>query len=77
MAKRGRKALDRTDLHARVAPETLPAIREIARNLGYTYGDGAATGELLDDIASGSLVVLPKETWANLQKVVARLRDLM
>jgi hypothetical protein len=57
----GRKKLDRTNLHARVAPETGDKLKEIAQALGYIHGDEGSTGQLLDAIAKrrpvGSLKV--------------------
>ena len=35
----------------KVKPETIDALREIALESGFTYGEGAAMGELLDRLA--------------------------
>ena len=74
--KRGRKPLDRTDLHARVAHPTTSALREKALKLGYVYGKSGATGEMLDAIAEGHLVVIPQKDWENLKKAVAIFKEL-
>lgn len=54
----GRKKLDRTSLHARVAPDTPDKLREIAESLGYTYSDDGSIGKLFDAIASGKILLL-------------------
>ncbi|NJL64754.1 MAG: hypothetical protein HC903_26765 [Methylacidiphilales bacterium] len=51
----GRKKLDRTNLHARVAHETGDKLKQIAQTLGYIHGDEGSTGQLLDAIADGEL----------------------
>lgn len=53
----GRKKLDRDNLHARVAPGTAERLKEIAYKLGYVYNDEGSTGQLLDAIASGEIVL--------------------
>jgi hypothetical protein len=35
----------------KVKPETIKTLKEIAIDTGFTYGDGAAMGELLDRLA--------------------------
>lgn len=54
----GRKKLDRDSLHARVAPETADKLKQIAVQLGYIHGGEGSTGQLLDAIANGDLVLL-------------------
>jgi DNA invertase Pin-like site-specific DNA recombinase len=61
----GRKKLDRTNLHARVAQGTGEKLKEIAQNLGYVYDDEGSTGQLLDalaklieDIANGEIILI-------------------
>lgn len=54
----GRKKLDRTNLHARVAPQTGEKLKEIAYLLGYTHAGSGSTGQLLDAIASGELILI-------------------
>ena len=54
----GRKKLDRTNLHARVAPETGDKLKEIAQALGYTHGGEGSTGQLLDAIAQGKIILI-------------------
>lgn len=68
--KRGRKPLERTDLHVRVDPKTPSMLRKKAQKLGYIYGDSGATGELLDAIAQGKLALIPQEKWELFTKVV-------
>lgn len=58
----GRKKLGRDNLHARVAPETAQKLREIAKALGYIYSDEGSTGQLLDAIASGEVILIAKAT---------------
>jgi hypothetical protein len=49
----GRHKLNRVYLpNYRVKPETVESLKEVAIELGYTYGNGAAMGEFLDQIAS-------------------------
>jgi hypothetical protein len=54
----GRKKLDRTNLHARVAPYTGDKLKEIAYVLGYVHGGEGSTGQLLDAIAEGNLILI-------------------
>jgi predicted DNA-binding protein len=55
----GRPALNKTKISGyRVKPETLERLRELATKTGYTYGDGAALGELLDAIAEINPIIL-------------------
>jgi hypothetical protein len=54
----GRKKLDRTNIHARVDPKTAHKLKEIAQKLGYTYDSEGSTGQLLDAIASGELILI-------------------
>ncbi len=74
--KRGRKPLDKTALHARVEHATPSALKEQAVKLGYTYGSSGATGEMLDAIAEGRLVIVPHDAWEQLKKVLASLREV-
>lgn len=53
----GRKKLERSNLHARVALDTPEKLKKIALSLGYTYDGQGYTGQLLDAIASGELVI--------------------
>jgi hypothetical protein len=50
--------LNRINLHARVDPNTPGRLKEIAAALGYVYDDGGSTGQLLDAIADGSLILI-------------------
>jgi hypothetical protein len=54
----GRKKLDRTSLHARVAPETPDKLKKIALVLGYIYDSEGSTGQLLDAIANGEIILV-------------------
>lgn len=60
----GRKKLDRDSLHARVAPDTSDRLKQIAFNLGFVYGDEGSTGQLLDAIASGEVVLISARNFA-------------
>ncbi len=54
----GRKQLNRTNLHARVASETPDKLKEIAEKMGYTYNQSGSTGQLLDAIAQGEIILI-------------------
>ena len=55
----GRKQLNRVPFPSyRVKPETLELLKTSAIELGYKYGDGAAMGEFLDQIAALDLDLL-------------------
>jgi hypothetical protein len=54
----GRKKLDRTNLHARVASQTGDKLKEIASILGYVHAGEGSTGQLLDAIAEGKLILI-------------------
>ncbi|MBD2076256.1 hypothetical protein H6F86_20715 [Phormidium sp. FACHB-592] len=54
----GRKKLDRANLHARVAPSTGEKLKQIALTLGYTYNGEGSTGQLLDAIADGDVILI-------------------
>ena len=54
----GRKRLNRESLHARVSPQTAEKLKEIAFKLGYVYDKEGSTGQLLDAIASGEIILL-------------------
>jgi hypothetical protein len=56
--KMPRKKLDRTTVLARVAPTTPDKVKEIAEKLGYTYAGEGSTGQLLDAIALGKLILI-------------------
>jgi len=60
----GRKKLDRTSIHARVDPRTVDKLKEIAQKLGYIYDGEGSTGQLLDAIASGELILISAKTTA-------------
>lgn len=54
-----KKKLDRTNLHARVAEGTPEKLKEIAQAFGLTYDNEGSTGQLLDAIAQGKLILIP------------------
>lgn len=54
----GRKKLNRDDIHTRVAPDTGEKLKEIAQKLGYTYAGEGSTGQLLDAIAQGEIILI-------------------
>jgi hypothetical protein len=54
----GRKKLGKKQFMARVNPETPEKLKNLALQFGYQYGDGGATGEFLDAIASGEIEIL-------------------
>ncbi len=56
----GRKKLDRTNLHARVAPSTPETIKAIALAFGFEHGGEGSTGKLMDAIASGEVLLVQK-----------------
>jgi hypothetical protein len=60
----GRKKLDRISLHARVAPGTPEKLKEIAQAFGFTYDNHGSTGQMLDAIAEGKLILLPTKNSA-------------
>ena len=64
----GRKKLDRTNLHARVAPQTGDKLKEIAQTLGYMHGNEGSTGQLLDAIADGELILIATKNKSNASK---------
>lgn len=63
----GRKKLDRTNLHARVAQGTGDKLKEIAYKLGYVYDEEGSTGQLLDAIASGEIILIATKKSENSQ----------
>ena len=58
----GRKKLDRASIHARVDPRTADKLKEIAQKLGYIYDGEGSTGQLLDAIANGELILISTKT---------------
>lgn len=66
----GRKKLDRDSLHARVAPQTAEKLKDIAFKLGYIHGGEGSTGQLLDAIATGKVVLLPTDALNSGQSLV-------
>lgn len=47
----GRPKLSRESLQARVNPETIPKLKQMALELGFQWGDDGNTGAFLDAIA--------------------------
>ena len=64
----GRKKLDRVSLHARVAPGTGDKLKEVAHKLGYIYKNEGSTGQLLDAIADGELILIATKSRSNVDK---------
>jgi hypothetical protein len=58
----GRKKLDRTNIHARVGIGTADKLKQIAQALGYIYDGEGSTGQLLDAIASGEVILISTKT---------------
>lgn len=54
----GRKKLGKKQFMARVNPKTPDKLKDLALQFGYQYGDGGATGEFLDALASGELTIV-------------------
>ena len=57
-------------LSVRVSPNTPNTLSNLARVLGFEYGNSGATGELMDAIAQGKFLLIPCE---NLEKVGASI----
>lgn len=64
----GRKKLDRVSLHARVEQGTGDKLKEIAQMLGYVYNNEGSTGQLLDAIADGELILIATKNRSNVDK---------
>lgn len=64
----GRKKLDRVSLHARVERGTVDKLKEVAQVLGYIYNDEGSTGQLLDAIASGELILIATKNRSDVNK---------
>jgi hypothetical protein len=56
----GRKKLNRSIVNVRTAPDTADKLKTIAYKLGYIYDGEGATGQLLDAIASGEILLMPQ-----------------
>ena len=54
--------------HFRIKRTTAVELSHIAANLGYIYGHGGAVGEMLDAIAKGDLLLIPKENWDKISR---------
>ena len=58
----GRRSLpDRTRGNWRVGSLTPDKLNEIALMLGFSHGEGGAVGKMLDAIAAGDYLVIPKD----------------
>lgn len=55
-----RKKLNRVNLHSRVSPETPQKLKGIAKAMGFVWGNKGETGKLLDAIANGEILIVPK-----------------
>ena len=64
----GRKKLDRVNLHARVERGTGEKLKEIAQILGYIYNNEGSTGQLLDAIAVGELILIARKNRSEVEK---------
>lgn len=63
-----RKKLHKISSHFRVDEITPNELSRIAVTLGYIYGNGGAVGEMLDAIAKGELLIVPKENWEKVSR---------
>lgn len=70
-----RQKLDRTNLHARVNPNTPEQLKKIAYSLGYIYDNEGSTGQLLDAIASNSHVMIPRSLYFKLVYALKEIED--
>ncbi|MBE9215538.1 hypothetical protein IQ247_23210 [Plectonema cf. radiosum LEGE 06105] len=64
----GRKKLDRVNLHARVERGTGDKLKQIAHLLGYSYNNEGSTGQLLDAIALGELILIATKNRSDVGK---------
>lgn len=64
----GRKKLNRVNLHARVEQGTGDKLKEIAQKLGYIYNNEGSTGQFLDAIASGELILIATKNRIDVEK---------
>jgi hypothetical protein len=64
----GRTALGKVAIGGRVNPATVAFLNELAISKGMVYGQGGAIGQLLDAIAAGDYVVVPKTSYEKLLK---------
>jgi hypothetical protein len=55
----GRKKLDRQEFHARVAPETVDRLKNLAASLGYQHGGQGSIAQVLDAVAQGKIILVP------------------
>lgn len=70
-----RQKLDRSNLHARVDPNTPEALKKLAYNLGYVYDNSGSTGQLLDAIASQEQVLISRDLYLKLVYVLSEFKD--
>ncbi len=64
----GRKKLYHISAHFRVDVKTSSELSKLAITFGYIRGKQGAVGQLLDAIAAGELVLIPKESWDKITK---------
>ncbi|WP_373545189.1 hypothetical protein [Chamaesiphon sp.] len=57
----GRKKLDRQEFHARVAPETVDRLKNLAASLGYQHGGQGSIAQVLDAVAQGKIILVPTD----------------
>lgn len=57
----GRKKLDRQEFHARVAPETVDRLKNLAAALGYQHGGQGSIAQILDAVAEGRIILVPTD----------------
>ncbi|WP_373541292.1 hypothetical protein [Chamaesiphon sp.] len=57
----GRKKLDRQEFHARVAPETVDRLKNLAASLGYQHGGQGSIAQVLDAVAEGRIILVPTD----------------
>lgn len=63
----GRKKLERTTMLARVSSQTPDKVKEIASKLGYVYDGEGSSGQLLDAIASGEIILIQSSKTIDVQ----------
>jgi hypothetical protein len=55
-----RPKLNRINFSCRVDPDTPDTLRRLALALGYVYADRAQVGKLLDDVATGKILLVQR-----------------
>ena len=49
---------ERIQFHARILPQTIATLKEIAKSFGYIHGGRGRIGRMLEAIASGKLCIV-------------------